>query len=74
MEPSSIEHPQGDIFADAIKRLDKAARIVDIDAEAIERLKNPKAMLEVSVPVRKSINSSPAQRPEYKRIHAPHST
>ena len=57
MEPSSIEHPQGDIFADAIKRLDKAARIVDIDAEAIERLKHPKAMLEVSVPVRKDDGS-----------------
>lgn len=56
-----IESPptsaNGDIFTDAIGRLDKAAAIVDIDSEAIERLKHPKAMLEVSVPVRKDDGS-----------------
>jgi len=41
-----------DIFTDAIRRLDRAAAFVDIDAETVERLKHPKAMLEVSVPVR----------------------
>ena len=41
-----------DVFADAIKRLDRAAAYADIDEEALERLKYPKAVLEVSIPVR----------------------
>jgi len=40
------------IFADAIKRLDRAGEIANIDEEAIERLRHPKAMLNVSIPVR----------------------
>ncbi len=42
----------GSIFADAIKRLDTAFEHTDIDAEALERLKYPKAVLQVSIPVR----------------------
>ena len=42
----------GSIFADAIKRLDTAFDHADIDAEALERLKYPKAILQVSIPVR----------------------
>lgn len=45
MEKSSL-------FADAIKRLDIAAQFADIDPEAVERLKYPKAIVEVSIPVR----------------------
>ena len=41
-----------EIFADAIERLDGAARYAEIEAEAIERLRHPKAILQVSVPVR----------------------
>lgn len=40
------------IFADAIKRLDDAAKYVDLDGEIIERLKSPKALIQVSIPVR----------------------
>ncbi|MCA9100347.1 MAG: Glu/Leu/Phe/Val dehydrogenase [Planctomycetales bacterium] len=42
----------GDVFADAVRRLDTAGRHLDIDPEAIERLKHPRAMLTVSIPTR----------------------
>jgi len=41
-----------DIFDDAIGRLDQAFQYADIDPEAVERLKHPKQILEVSIPVR----------------------
>ncbi|WP_182870660.1 Glu/Leu/Phe/Val family dehydrogenase [Rhodopirellula sp. JC639] len=41
-----------DIFQDAIGRLDRAAEYADLDGEALERLRYPKAMLQVSIPVR----------------------
>lgn len=41
-----------DIFADAIKRLDRAGEFADIDGEALETLRYPKAVLQVSIPVR----------------------
>ncbi len=40
------------LFADAIARLDLAAEHADIDPEAIERLKHPKAIHVVSIPMR----------------------
>lgn len=40
------------IFQDALARLDKAAKYSVIDPEALERLKYPKACLEVSIPIR----------------------
>lgn len=46
------QEEQHDIFADAIKRLDKALEFADIEAEAIEKLKHPKAIMHVSIPVR----------------------
>lgn len=42
----------GNIFKDALSRLDKAAAYARIDSEALEKLKHPKACLEVSIPVR----------------------
>jgi glutamate dehydrogenase (NADP+) len=41
-----------DIFQDAIKRLDLAFKHADIDEEALEKLRHPKAILQVSIPVR----------------------
>lgn len=41
-----------DIFASALNRLDEAFAHADLDDEALERLKHPKAILEVSIPVR----------------------
>jgi len=41
-----------DIFADAIGRMDAAFQHADIDQEAVERLKHPKQIIEVSIPVR----------------------
>ncbi len=40
------------IFTDAISRLDRAAEFAAISSEALEKLKHPKAILEVSIPVR----------------------
>jgi glutamate dehydrogenase (NADP+) len=42
----------GSIFQDAIRRLDVAAKYVEVDAEALEQLKFPRAVLQVSIPVR----------------------
>ncbi|MHC4226766.1 MAG: Glu/Leu/Phe/Val family dehydrogenase [Planctomycetota bacterium] len=44
------EHEQ--LFQEAIGRLSEAARFADVDSEAVERLKHPKAILQVSVPLR----------------------
>jgi glutamate dehydrogenase (NADP+) len=41
-----------DVFADALGRLDRAFEHVEMDAEVVERLKFPKQVLEVSIPVR----------------------
>jgi glutamate dehydrogenase (NADP+) len=40
------------IFRDAIRRLDDAASHIPVDAEALEKLRHPRAMLQVSIPVR----------------------
>lgn len=40
------------IYTDALSQLDKAASFADIDSEAVEKLRKPKACLEVSIPVR----------------------
>lgn len=44
--------PDGNIFDDAIKRLDRAFGFAAIDREAVERLKHPKAIVQVAIPVR----------------------
>ena len=41
-----------DIYTEAIRRLDQAARHTNVHPEVIQRLKHPKSVLEVSVPVR----------------------
>ncbi len=46
------ENHDRDIFEDAIGRLDRAFQHAEIDLEAVERLKHPKQILEVSIPVR----------------------
>ena len=43
---------QDDLFSDAIQRLDRAAEFAEIDGEALERLRHPKSILQVSIPVR----------------------
>ncbi len=43
---------QDGIFEDAIKRLDRAAEFSEISREALEKLRHPKAILQVSIPVR----------------------
>jgi len=43
---------KGDIFSDAIQRLDRAAQFTKIDAEALEKLRHPKSILQVSIPLR----------------------
>lgn len=46
------QHDSAAIFLDAIERLDRAAEFADIDAETVLRLKCPRAILQVSIPVR----------------------
>lgn len=41
-----------DAFADALRRLDEAADHATIDPEALERLRSPRQVVEVSIPVR----------------------
>lgn len=43
---------QDGIFEDAIKRLDRAAEFSEISQEALNKLRYPKAILQVSIPVR----------------------
>ncbi len=46
------DNQTANVFESAIKRLDLAAKYVDIAPETIDRLKRPKSLLEVSIPVR----------------------
>ena len=41
-----------DVFADALKHLDEAFRYASLHEEALERLRRPKLVMEVSIPVR----------------------
>ncbi|MCH5373980.1 MAG: Glu/Leu/Phe/Val dehydrogenase, partial [Planctomycetes bacterium] len=43
---------ESDVFHDAIKRLDAAFEHSSIDEEALQKLKHPRQVLEVSIPVR----------------------
>lgn len=52
MVPRELIREDERIFHDALKRLDKAFEYAEIDSEALEKLKHPKATLEVSIPVR----------------------
>lgn len=45
-------HMENNIFTEALARLDKAFSFADIDPEAVEKLKHPKAIMEVSLPIR----------------------
>ena len=52
-EDRGVPHEDShEIFLDALKRLDRAFQYAEIDEEAVERLKHPKAILEVTIPVR----------------------
>ncbi len=50
MSAKQRSHP--DVFADAIKNLDHAFKYAEIHEEALERLKHPKMVIDVSIPVR----------------------
>ena len=52
MTTEAKAEPGGNIFDDAIKRLDRAFEFAAIDREAVERLKHPKAIVQVAIPVR----------------------
>jgi glutamate dehydrogenase (NADP+) len=45
------------LFESAVARLESAAQHVDIDAEALEQLRHPKTVVEVSVPLRRDDGS-----------------
>lgn len=48
MNPQNVDNE----FVDAISRLDRAARFAEIDSEALEKLRYPKSVVQVSIPVR----------------------
>lgn len=50
MSHATAEQPS--TFLDAIRRLDEAARYARIDEETVERLKHPRAIVQVAIPVR----------------------
>ncbi len=52
MKSAADEKRGSNIFEDAIKRLDRAFAFASIDAEAVERLKFPRAIVQVAIPVR----------------------
>ena len=52
MTPTAGAPDGNGVFEDAVSRLDKAAEFAQIDPEALERLKRPKYVLEVSIHVR----------------------
>ena len=52
MDTATIANAPRDTFAEAVRRLDEAAQHTGIHPEALERLKHPKSVLEVAVPVR----------------------
>ena len=41
-----------DVFTDALRNLDHAAEVGEIDVEVVERLRHPQAIMQVAVPVR----------------------
>jgi len=43
---------EGNLFADALRNLDDAAGYAQMHPEALERLRHPKSVIEVSIPVR----------------------
>jgi len=46
------ESKEGSLFESALARMDAAAQYAEIDAEALERLRHPRALMEVAIPVR----------------------
>jgi glutamate dehydrogenase (NADP+) len=41
-----------DVFSDALRRLDEVAELIDVDPEVLERLRHPKSVMQVSIPIR----------------------
>ncbi|HEV7720610.1 MAG TPA: Glu/Leu/Phe/Val dehydrogenase [Iamia sp.] len=50
-EPTPPED-DGDVFADVLRTLGRAAEAGGIDAEVVERLRHPRSILQVAIPVR----------------------
>jgi glutamate dehydrogenase (NADP+) len=46
-----------DVFTDALRRLDEVADLVEIDPEVLERLRYPKSVMQVAIPIRRDDGS-----------------
>jgi glutamate dehydrogenase (NADP+) len=46
-----------DVFTDALRRLDEVADLVEIDPEVLERLRHPKSVMQVAIPIRRDDGS-----------------
>jgi glutamate dehydrogenase (NADP+) len=51
-QPQPAPAGDKDLFQDALRRLDRAFQYASIDEEVLEKLKHPKMVVEVSIPVR----------------------
>ncbi|NBC11084.1 MAG: glutamate dehydrogenase [Planctomycetes bacterium] len=61
-------------FADALKRMDAAAAIAEIDPEAVMRLRYPRAIFQTTIPVRMddgSLRMFPAYRVQHDNTRGP---
>ncbi len=46
-----------DVFTDALRRLDEVADLIEVDPEVLERLRHPKSVMEVAIPIRRDDGS-----------------
>ncbi len=46
-----------DVFTDALRRLDEVADLVEVDPEVLERLRHPKSVMQVAIPIRRDDGS-----------------
>lgn len=63
-----------DLFQDASSRLDAALRHIEVSSDTVERLKHPRALLKVSIPVRMddgSLRVFPGYRVRYDDTRGP---
>ncbi len=46
-----------DVFTDALRRLDDVADLIEVDPEVLERLRYPKSVMQVAIPIRRDDGS-----------------
>ena len=57
-----------DVFTDALRRLDEVADLIEVDPEVLERLRHPKSVMEVAIPIRRDDGSLKVTLPRWGSI------